>query len=132
MLDFIRPWATVRKMLAFAAAVDRLSVGPAEKGRPGGWAPGASAPPPHGPIAFGWGARQLVEVLLPWARWEALRGSAAGPPGGAARDSCVLLREVFAPFHHVRVSPSWLSANDRAAYKVAAGIDAEEAGCDNQ
>ncbi len=60
MLDFIRPLATVRKMLAFAAAVDRLSVGPAEKGRPGGWAPGASAPPPHGPIAFEWDARQLL------------------------------------------------------------------------
>jgi hypothetical protein len=150
MLTFVRPNATLHKMLAFASAFDRLlPQRPESEQSRRNWIVEAAAP--HDPIAKVWDNDHLVSFLLSEVlrrtRREMCRGGSLSPgrPQDWMRTSCDLLRDVFAPFQSVTVDRGWLLANDGAARKIATVVyneqgfghlpilaDAlEEAGCDN-
>jgi hypothetical protein len=128
MLDHVQSLATVHKMLAFAAALDRLL--PPSSDQEAG--PEVTAGDPYDPFEPGPPAQESYnDYLLVALPQEVLRrtyrGLSAEQRQGAGFAACGLLREVFNPFASAPLSRAWLAANDGAVPKLASGIYADQA-----
>ena len=128
MLDQVQPLATAHKMLAFASAFDRLFLASSDHET----APEDSVGDEYDPFESGPPAQEsyndyLLIALPHEILRRAYRGLSAEQSPGAIIAACHLLREVFAPYRSVTLSPAWLALNDSAVPKLAAGIYADEA-----